>query len=108
MKSSYSLSRSFGCRVPAPPVRFGVGVWMVIARQFPWGKGAIAGDETRRGRKTAPGVLIAVTDARASGVFHQQTLDIGRLTPGGLGELCPASDVQCLVSRHRGGTPCPR
>jgi len=52
MKSFYDLGRSIGCCVPAPSVSFGVGAWMVIARQSSWGKGAIAGEETRRGRKT--------------------------------------------------------
>ena len=58
MKSSYPLFRSIGCRVPAPSVCFGVGAWMVIARQSPWGKGAIAGEEARRGRKTTPDHVI--------------------------------------------------
>src|SRR5688500_8539117 len=53
MKSFYPLCRSIGCCVPAPSVRFGVGAWMVIARQSPWGKGAMAGEEARRGREAA-------------------------------------------------------
>jgi hypothetical protein len=55
MKSFYDLDRSIRCRVPAPSVSFGEGAWMVIARQSSWGKGAIAGEEARRGRKATPG-----------------------------------------------------
>ena len=51
MKTSYSMFRSIRGRVPAPSVSFGEGAWMVIAGQSSWGKGAIAGEEARRGRK---------------------------------------------------------
>lgn len=54
MKSFYDSAREIRCRVPAPSVSFGVGAWMVIARQSSWGKGATTGEEARRGRKTAP------------------------------------------------------
>jgi len=59
MKSSYDSSREIRCRIPASSVRFGVGAWMVIAGQSSWGKGAIAEDETRRGRKAASGFCVA-------------------------------------------------
>ena len=54
MKSSYDLFRSIRCCVPAPSVCFGVGAWMVTAGQSSWGKGAVAGEEARRGRKATP------------------------------------------------------
>jgi hypothetical protein len=54
MKSFYSSSRKIRYRVPAPSVCFGVGVWMVAARQSSWGKGAAAGEEARRGRIAIP------------------------------------------------------
>ncbi len=54
MKSFYSSSRKIRYRAPAPSVCFGVGAWMVAARQSSWGKGAAAGEEARRGRITIP------------------------------------------------------
>ena len=54
MKSFYDSTREIRYRVPAPSVSFGVGAWMVIAGQSSWGKGAVAGEEARRGRITTP------------------------------------------------------
>ena len=50
------MQHSNRCRVPASSVGFGAGEWMVTARQS-LGKGAVAGDEARRGRKTLPEIL---------------------------------------------------
>ena len=48
MKSFYDSARGIRCRVPAPSVSFGVGAWMVIARQYFVGEGG-----EHRGRSAA-------------------------------------------------------
>ncbi len=83
MKSFYDSGRSIRCPVPAPSVSFGVGEWMVIARQSSWGKGAITEEETRRGRKGTPVVRCSWFVVRTANPSNEQRTTNNEQPEGG-------------------------
>jgi hypothetical protein len=64
---------------------------MVIAGQSSWGKGAIAGDEARRGRKTTPEKLVSGLENQLFTIFTGQKwpkVNFPDLTPTFGGAAC--------------------